>query len=76
MTEPKTRTDSKIQLTPDQLEEFGTEMDAIRQRLVADLGEQDAAYIRNVVKRRQQFEIAKISLRQLDAWQHCRAIHD
>ena len=69
MTAPKTRTDSKIQLTPEQLEEFGTEMDAIRQRLVADLGEQDAAYIRNVVKRQQQFEVAGRALFYLPpAW--------
>ena len=28
-----------------------SELDAIRQRIVADLGEEDAAYIRNIVKR-------------------------
>ena len=41
-----------------QLEEFGRELDAIRQRVIADLGESDAAYIRKVLKRQQQFEIA------------------
>ncbi|HEX5089089.1 MAG TPA: hypothetical protein VFV89_14875, partial [Nocardioides sp.] len=51
--------DPKIpNLTPEQLEEFGAELDAIRQRIVADLGEEDAAYIRKIVKRQQQFEIA------------------
>ena len=45
-------------LTDEQLERFGEELDAIRQRVLADLGEEDAAYIRNVVKRRQQFEVA------------------
>ena len=45
-------------LTDEQLEEFGRELDEIRQRIIADLGEEDAAYIRNVVKRQQQFEIA------------------
>ncbi len=45
-------------LTPEQLEAFGEELDAIRQRLVADLGEEDAAYIRNVVKRQRQLEVA------------------
>ncbi len=49
---------NKTGLTDEQLEQFGEEMDAIRQRVLADLGEEDAAYIRNVVKRRQQFEIA------------------
>ena len=51
--------DPKIpNLTAEQLEEFGEEVDAIRQRILADLGEEDAAYIRKVVKRQQQFEIA------------------
>jgi fatty acid desaturase len=58
MTELKPRTGSKIQLTHQQLEEFGREMDAIRRRIVAELGEEDAAYIRNVVRRQQQFEVA------------------
>ncbi|MCW2736491.1 MAG: acyl-CoA desaturase, partial [Nocardioides sp.] len=44
-------------LTPDQLEAFGKEMDALRQRILADLGEDDAAYIRTVVKRQQQLEV-------------------
>ena len=51
-------TDHKITLTPEQLDQFGEEMDAIRQRVIADLGEADAAYIRNVVKRQRQFEVA------------------
>ena len=29
-------------LTPEQLEAFGAELDAIRQRVIADLGEEDA----------------------------------
>jgi NADPH-dependent stearoyl-CoA 9-desaturase len=45
-------------LTPEELEAFGAEMDALRQRLIAELGEEDAAYIRKVVKRQRQFEIA------------------
>ncbi|HEY0888460.1 MAG TPA: acyl-CoA desaturase [Nocardioides sp.] len=44
-------------LTPDELEAFGAEMDAIRQRIVADLGEEDAAYIRGVVKKQRAFEM-------------------
>ena len=56
-TAPKMKT-NKTGLTDEQLERFGEELDAIRQRVLADLGEEDAAYIRNVVKRRQQFEIA------------------
>src|SRR5688572_30385736 len=49
---------NKTTLTDEQLERFGEELDAIRQRVLADLGEEDAAYIRNVVKRRQQLEVA------------------
>ncbi|MCH1866625.1 acyl-CoA desaturase [Nocardioides sp. CFH 31398] len=43
-------------LTPEQLESFGEEMDAIRRRILDDLGEKDAEYIRNVVKAQRGFE--------------------
>ena len=43
-------------LTTDQLDEFGKELDALRQRVVADLGEADADYIRGVVKAQRAFE--------------------
>ncbi|MPZ64329.1 MAG: acyl-CoA desaturase, partial [Pseudonocardiaceae bacterium] len=46
------------QLTDEQLEEFGAEMDAIRQRVVSQLGEEDAAYIRAVVDAQRKLEIA------------------
>ena len=56
-------------LTPEQIEQFGQEMDALRQRLVADLGEADAAYIRAVVKRQRQLEVAGRALFYLPpAW--------
>ncbi len=56
----KTRaSDPKVpNLTPEQLEAFGNEMDALRQRILADLGEEDVKYIRGVVKRQQQLEVA------------------
>ncbi len=56
----KTRaSDPKVpNLTPEQLEAFGNEMDALRQRILADLGEEDVTYIRGVVKRQQQLEVA------------------
>ncbi len=47
-----------VTLTPEQLEAFGAEMDVIRQRVIADLGEEDVAYIRKIVKRQRQLEIA------------------
>jgi NADPH-dependent stearoyl-CoA 9-desaturase len=53
-----TRTTTQNQkLTPDQLEAFGREMDDLRQRVLADLGDADADYIRTVVKRQQQLEV-------------------
>ncbi|MBZ5734275.1 acyl-CoA desaturase [Nocardioides sp. TRM66260-LWL] len=56
-------------LTPEQIEEFGAEMDAIRQRVLADLGEADATYIRNVVKAQRGFEVAGRALFYLPpAW--------
>jgi fatty acid desaturase len=58
-----------VRLTPEQLEAFGAEMDALRQRMIADLGEEDAAYIRRIVKRQRQFEIAGRALFYLPpAW--------
>ncbi len=56
-------------LTQEQLEAFGEEMDAIRQRIIADLGEDDIAYIRNIVKRQRQLEVAGRALFYLPpAW--------
>ncbi|HEY9562571.1 MAG TPA: acyl-CoA desaturase, partial [Nocardioides sp.] len=48
----------KISLSPKELEKFGEEMDAIRQRVISELGEEDATYIRNVLKAQRGFEIA------------------
>jgi NADPH-dependent stearoyl-CoA 9-desaturase len=45
-------------LTPDQLDALGEELDAIRARVIADLGEADAAYLRKVVKAQRAFEVA------------------
>ena len=62
-------TTNRTTLTDEQLEQFGEELDAIRQRLIADLGEADAAYIRTVVKAQRGFEIAGRALFYLPpAW--------
>ncbi|MFI5625676.1 fatty acid desaturase family protein [Nocardioides sp. NPDC051685] len=45
-------------LSPQELEAFGAEMEAIRQRIVADLGEKDSAYIYDIVKKQRAFELA------------------
>jgi fatty acid desaturase len=46
------------ELTPEQIESFGEELDAIRQRVVADLGERDAGYIRKVIRAQRGLEVA------------------
>jgi fatty acid desaturase len=45
-------------LTPDQLQSFGEELDAIRQRVLADRGERDANYIRGVIRAQRGLEVA------------------
>jgi fatty acid desaturase len=45
-------------LTPEQVEQFGRELDEIRQRVVADLGKTDVEYINNVIKTQRGLEIA------------------
>jgi fatty acid desaturase len=45
-------------LTPAQFAAIGTELDAIRNRVRADLGQRDADYIRTLVKRQRRFEVA------------------
>lgn len=47
-----------ITLTPDQAEAFGRELDAIRERVVADLGQTDVDYIRRVIKIQRGMEVA------------------
>jgi fatty acid desaturase len=44
-------------LTPEQIESFGEELDAIRQRVLADLGERDADYIRKVIRAQRRLEV-------------------
>jgi NADPH-dependent stearoyl-CoA 9-desaturase len=45
-------------LTPAQLEAFGQELDAIRARVVADLGDRDADYINKVIRTQRGLEVA------------------
>ncbi len=53
-----TTTESQIPLTPEQIESFGEELDAIRQRVLADRGERDANYIRKVIRAQRGLEVA------------------
>jgi fatty acid desaturase len=56
-------------LTPEQLDALGQELDDLRQRILADLGEEDAAYIRGIVKKQRAFEVAGRALMYLPpAW--------
>ena len=50
--------DTRVTLTPEHVEEFGAELDALRTRIIDSLGEDDAAYIRKVVKAQRSFEVA------------------
>ncbi|MGN6722935.1 MAG: fatty acid desaturase family protein [Marmoricola sp.] len=45
-------------LTPEQLKAFGDELDAIRRRVIADLGDDDRAYIHDIVRKQRKFEVA------------------
>jgi fatty acid desaturase len=46
-----------ITLTPDQAEAFGRELDAVKERVLADLGQRDADYIRRVIKTQRALEV-------------------
>jgi len=45
-------------LTPEQLEGFGREIDALREALIADLGQADVDYIRRLIKIQRGMELA------------------
>ncbi len=53
-------------LTPEQVEELGRELTAIRERELADVGEEDARYIRRLVRVRKLLEVGGRGL--LYAW--------
>ncbi|MET4431848.1 acyl-CoA desaturase [Mycolicibacterium sp. 624] len=59
--EPKTITKTvagkTVTMTPETAEAFGRELDAIRERVVADLGARDATYIRRVIKAQRALEV-------------------
>jgi fatty acid desaturase len=47
----------QVRLTPEQLEAFGAELDAIRQRVIEDRGARDVDYIRRVIKVQRGLEV-------------------
>jgi NADPH-dependent stearoyl-CoA 9-desaturase len=69
-TEPTKATRTQVEtqtpmMTAEQLEAFGAELDEIRQRIIADLGDADREYIYNVVKAQRLFEVAGRGLLQV-----------
>ncbi len=53
----KTVGGTTVTMTPEQAENFGRELDAIRERVIADLGDRDATYIRRVIKAQRALEV-------------------
>lgn len=48
----------ELKLTPEQIELFGEEMDALRERVIADLGQRDSDYIHTVLNAQRGLEVA------------------
>jgi NADPH-dependent stearoyl-CoA 9-desaturase len=46
-----------VTMTPELADAFGAELDALKERVLADLGERDAAYIRRVIKAQRALEV-------------------
>jgi NADPH-dependent stearoyl-CoA 9-desaturase len=46
-----------VTMTPEQAEAFGRELDAVKERVIADLGDRDANYIRRIIKTQRALEI-------------------
>ena len=44
-------------LTPEQIEALGRELDELRNRVLADLGERDAEYIRRIIRAQRALEL-------------------
>ena len=50
--------DPRVTLTTEQLDALGQELDALRKRVMDDLGEADVAYIRNLIKAQRALEFS------------------
>jgi fatty acid desaturase len=53
----KTVAGKTITMTSEQADAFGRELDALKERVVADLGERDATYIRRIIKTQRALEV-------------------
>jgi len=47
----------KVTLTPEQADAFGAELDELKERVIADLGDRDASYIRRMIKAQRALEV-------------------
>ncbi|MGD9528985.1 fatty acid desaturase family protein [Pseudonocardia sp.] len=54
---PSTPAPAAAALTPAQVEELGRRLEAIRERILAERGETDAAYVRGIIRRQRFLEI-------------------
>jgi fatty acid desaturase len=54
----KTVAGKTVTLTSEQADAFGHELDALKERVIADLGERDTTYIRRIIKAQRGLEIA------------------
>jgi len=63
MTALQRRPDNPVaHLSPDDVEQIGVELDALRQRVLDSLGERDAAYIRRVIAVHRRLELGSRAL--------------
>jgi linoleoyl-CoA desaturase len=63
MTALQKRPDSQVaHLTPDDIDQIGRELDALRERVLSSLGERDAAYIRRVIDVHRKLELGSRAL--------------
>ena len=54
----KTVAGKTVTMTPEQADAFGRELDALKERVIADLGERDTTYIRRIIKAQRGLEVA------------------
>jgi len=54
---PSGKPDPTAHLSPEQIEELGRELDAIREEVLRSRGASDAAYIRRVIKAQRTLEV-------------------
>lgn len=62
------KTSQSRALTPEELQQFGAEIDALRDRVRADLGERDVRYMRNVIRLQRWMEVAGRAILVSSGW--------